>query len=81
MIFLERNLPGLEVRRKIGCTTNPTLRIHLTFLRFRFRAVPVGEKCEVLTESSKHKSYIDFNIVYHVSSFKRIHAGNIEDFH
>lgn len=41
----------------------------------------VGEECEVLTESREHKSYIDFNTVYRVSSFKKIHAGNIEDFH
>lgn len=43
--------------------------------------MPVGEECEVLTESIEHKFYIDFNTFYQVSSFKKIHAGNVEDFH
>lgn len=41
----------------------------------------MGEEREVLTESREQKSYIDFNTVYQVSSFKKIHAGNMEDFH
>ena len=50
-------------------------------LSFEFRGMPVGEEREVLTESREQKSYIDFNTVYQVSSFKKIHAGNMEDFH